>query len=212
MPTLYYSPGACSLASHIVLEEIGKPYDLVEVNVRRGDHQKPEYLALNPRGRVPTLRVGGFVLTECPAILAYLDRTHPEQGLLPDDPAAEAQGLSLMSWLASTLHVSFAQVWRSARFSDDEAAHPSIVASGRAAIARHFDDIEGRLGDAGWALGRRYSVVDPYLLVFWRWAVSIGYDAERWPRYARLAHAVGARPATQRVLAREGIGLVPEAR
>jgi glutathione S-transferase len=208
MPTLYYSPGACSLASHIVLEEIGRPYDTVEVNLRRGDHLKPDYLALNPHARVPTLEVGAFILTECPAILTYLDRVNPDAGLLPDDPAAEAQGLSMMSWLASSVHISFAQIWRAQRFSEDSGHHEAISASGRAAVLRQFAEIESQLGGGQWALGRHYSVLDPYLLVFNRWGYRIGLDmAANYPNYVAHAARVGARRAVQRVIAKEGISL-----
>ena len=205
MPTLYYSPGACSLGPHLALEEIGKPYEAVEVNVRRGDQLKPEYLAINPHARVPTLKVGSFILTEGPAILAYLDRTHPDAALMPDDPAQEAKGLSLMSWLASTVHISFAQVFRPARYSDDEAQHAAISAKGKAKVQEHYDEIETLVGDSPWALGRRYSVVDPYLFVFHRWGYRLGLDMARWPRYGAHAASVAARPATQRVMSAEGI-------
>ena len=205
MPTLYYSPGACSLASHLVLEEIGRPYDTIEVNLRRGEHLKPEYREINPHARVPTLKVGSFILTECPAILAYLDRTHPDAALMPDDPAHEAKGLSLMSWLASTVHISFAQVFRPARFVDDEALHPAVQDKGRAAVALHYDEIETLVGDSPWVLGRRYSVVDPYLFVFHRWGYRLQMDMARGPRYAAHAASVAARPASQRVMAAEGI-------
>jgi glutathione S-transferase len=207
MPTLYYSPGACSLAAHLVLEELGRPYDAVEVNLREGAHLKPEYLAINPHGRVPTLKVGSFVLTECPAILAYLDRTHPEAQLLPEDPAQEARALSLMSWLASSVHIAFAQIWRAPRFSDDPATHAAIQASGRAAVQRHFVEIDALLRDVHWALGRRYSVLDAYLLVFNRWGFRIGLDMSAYPSYVAHAVRVAGRPATQRVIAAEGISL-----
>lgn len=204
---LYYSPGACSLASHIVLEEIGKPYDVVEVNLKRGDHLKPEYLAVNPHARVPTLKVGSFILTECPAILHYLDRTNPDAALLPEDPAQEARGLSLMSWLASAVHVSFAHVFRPERWTDDAAAHPGIRARAESEIRHHFGEIEALLPENQYALGRRFSVLDPYLLVFFRWGHRLGLPMDSWPRYAAHAGRVSARPAAQRVFAAEGITL-----
>lgn len=205
MPTLYYAPGSCSLAAHLVLEEIGKPFDTVRLDLGRGEHRRPEYLAINPHGRVPTLKVGAFILTECPAILHYLDRTHPDAMLLPEDPAAEARALSLMSWLASSVHVSFNQVFRGERFSAEADAHAGIAARGRDAVRGHFDEIEALLRPEQFALGRRYSVLDAYLLVFWRWGPGIGLDMEAWPRFGALARCIAARPASQRVFAREGI-------
>lgn len=207
MPTLYYSPGACSLASHLVLEELGRPYDTVKVDLREGAHLKPEYLAINPHARVPTLKIGSFVLTECPAILAYLDRTHPDAQLLPEDPAQEARALSLMSWLASSVHIAFAQIWRAPRFSDDAATHPSIQAKGRAAVQGYFGEIDALLRGDGWALGRHYSVLDAYLLVFERWGYRIGFDMSAWPNLVAHLQRMATRPATQRVVAAEGIDL-----
>jgi glutathione S-transferase len=207
MPTLYYSPGACSLASHIVLEEIAKPYDTVLVDLRKGEHLKPEYIAINPHARVPTLKVGSFILTECPAILAYLDRSNPDAALMPEDPAAEAKGLSLMSWLSSSVHIAFAQVFRPARYSDDANHHPAIQASGRQAIAAHFAEIETGLGDAHYALGRKFSVVDPYLLVFYRWGLRIGLDMASFVNFSAHAQRMLTRNAVQRVFAKEGITL-----
>jgi glutathione S-transferase len=204
---LYYSPGSCSLASHIVLEEIGKPYDVVEVNVKRGDHLKPEYLAINPHARVPTLKVGAFILTECPAILAYLDRTNPDAALLPEDPAQEARGLSLMSWLASTVHVSFAHVFRPERWSGDDSALAGIKTRGIEQVRAHFDEIEGLLVDGQYSLGRRFSVLDPYLLVFYRWGHRIALTMDSYPRFTAHAQRIAARPAAQRVFAQEGITL-----
>ena len=114
--TLYYAPGACSLAPHVALEEAGAAFEGVRLSLADGDQRKPDYLALNPKGRVPTLLVDGRALTEVTAILAYLDRRFPTVGLLPGhDPLLAGRAFELISYFASTLHVAFAQTSRPER-------------------------------------------------------------------------------------------------
>ena len=210
MLKLYYSPGACSLAPHIVLEEIGRPFEPVCVMLKDGEHLKPEYLALNPHGRVPALALDGEVLTEVTAVLFWLAQSAPEHELLPHEARAQAQAISLMSWLASSVHIAFAQVWRPARFSDVQGTHAAIQDSGREAVVRHYEEIEQRLRHQPFALGTHYSVLDPYLTVFYRWGWRIGLDMERFPSWHGHAQRIAERPAVQRALAREGITLRPE--
>src|ERR1700757_1828287 len=105
MLTLYLSPGSSSMAVHIALHEIGVPFEAKPMSFRRGDLQAPDYLELNPEGKVPTLLIDGRPLTEVAAILFYLARRFPEANLLPrENIEAEAQALSWMSFIASTLH------------------------------------------------------------------------------------------------------------
>ena len=157
----YYSPGTCSLAPHIVLEEIGKPYELALVSAsgaREGEMTStPAWKAINPKGRVPALlgvagRIGGaaHLLREVPAILTYLARTNPTAGLFPSDPAAEARCIEWMSWLSSTVHsMAFAQMWRSHRFTTDEGGlRRSKTAGGKTSptalpISRNFSPTGG---------------------------------------------------------------------
>ncbi|HYE51246.1 MAG TPA: glutathione S-transferase N-terminal domain-containing protein [Azospirillaceae bacterium] len=209
MTTLYYGPGACSLAPHIALEETGAPFDTVRVVLAEGQQLKPEYLAVNPRGRVPALVVDGKLLTEAAAILAYVARRYPEAGLLPDDPWEQGQAFSWMGFLASSVHIAFAGIWRPARFAGDAEVHPELQKTGRATVERYFAEIEERLAGREWALSR-YSVVDPYLLVFYRFGLRVGLPmAERFPEWTRHAARMQERPAVQRVLAREGIAIAP---
>jgi len=203
MLTFFYSPRACSFVPHVVLEEIGVPYHPVRVTLSEGEHLKPEYLAINPRARVPVLKTDRGVLTECGAILTYLARTHPQAGLLPTDPWAEAQALSWMSFLASSVHIAFAGVLRPARFATDEAMHPHVKETGQANVLKLFADIEGRLTAGSWALGD-YSVVDPYLSVFMLWAKRLDIPVADFPNYAALARRVWDRPAARRAAAQEG--------
>lgn len=208
--TLYYSPGACSLAPHIALEELGIAYEAARVAVAEGANQKPDYLAVNPRGRVPALVIrdsqGSHTLTEVSAILVYLAGLKPELKLLPVGGEPLARAIEWMSWLGSSVHAhAFAQVYRPARFLADESQHAALQAHGRALLGGHYADIQQRLPAQGYALGE-YSLVDAYLLVFYRWGMRIGIDMRgSYPRYTQHAEAVAARPAVQRVLQQEGI-------
>ncbi|MDQ4087862.1 MAG: glutathione S-transferase [Pseudomonadota bacterium] len=217
---LYYSPGACSMAVHIVLEEIGAPFEL-ELVLSRGEREgamtaTPEWRAVNPKGRIPALApvpgsAGGAaeLLTEVPAILLYLALEHPEAGLLPRDPASLARAVEWMNWLSGNVHaMAYGQIWRAQRFSGDEAALPSIRERGRASLADHHAYIERLLADGrSWALPSGYSVVDPYLLVFFQWGQRIGLAMRDYPAWSALTDAMLARPAVRRVLEREGVAV-----
>lgn len=206
MISLYYSPGACSLASHIVLEEIGAPFEAKRVTIAEGEHLQPDYLALNPHGRVPVLTDGDFVLTESPAILAWLGQRFPEAGLLDlGDDERLGRTLELLSFFSSSVHIAFAQVWRAARFAAGDSARDEVIAAGRLAVDGYFAELEALVGDGGWAVGGRYSIADPYLLVFYRWGGRIGVDMSAYPGWSRHKEAMLARPAVQRALATEGI-------
>lgn len=209
---LFHSPGACSLAPHIVLEELGVAYEPVLVTIAAGDNRKPEYLAVNPRGRVPALWIrdaqGDCVLTEAMAIMVYLAQRHPQAGLLPEaGTEAFARALEWMGWLGSTLHQAGVRtVFRPERFTTDAAAAPGIAEQGRASVRAGYQDIEERLRGRSFALGERFSVVDAYLLVFYRWGNRCGLSMRSdFPEYARIMDTVRARPAVQRAVAREGV-------
>lgn len=208
---LFYSPGACSMAPHTVLEELGVPYEPVRLVIAEGDNRKPEYLAINPRGRVPALAIadaqGERILTEASAIMVYLARRHPEAGLLPEDPESFARALEWMSWLGSTMHQAGVRtVFRPERFTVDPAGAPAIAEQGRAAIRAGYADIESRLTGKLFALADRYSIVDIYLLVFYRWGNRCGLAMRKeYPNYSRVMDGVRQRAAVQRVIAREGI-------
>jgi glutathione S-transferase len=208
MIKLYYSPGACSLASHIVLEELGIAYEPVLVSLKDGEHRKAEYLRINPRARVPTLVVDGKVLTECVAILTYLGGGYAERGLWPRETWKQAEALSLMAWLTSTVHIAFAGLWRPERFTDDVPAREAIVASAKPILLRHFADIEKLLTGKTFAMGGQYTVCDPYLLVFYRWGNRIGVDMKaQFPAWSKHAQRVYSRPTVKRVFEAEGIFL-----
>ncbi|ACL57810.1 glutathione S-transferase family protein [Methylobacterium nodulans] len=207
---LYYSPGACSLAPHIALEETGAPYEAVRVNLAAGEQREPSYLAVNRKGRVPALAEGDWVLTENPAVLRYIAQRFPAAGLWPEDPRAEARCAEWLAWIASTVHVAYAHVRRAERYASGEAAIAEVQAKGRETCLDLWSMVEAGLSRGGWALGERYSVADPYLLVFWTWGrgPTLGYDmARQFPRWTDHARRMAARPAVQRAFAREGLAL-----
>jgi glutathione S-transferase len=208
MLKLYYSPGACSLASHIVLEELGIAYEPVLVSLADGEHTRPEFLRINPRGKVPALNVDGKVLTETVAILTYLGGGYAERGLWPKETWKQAEALSLMSWLSSTVHTTVAGVWRTARFAEDAAAHEAIKTTSRSTLLKHFADIDKMLVGRSFAMGGQYGVVDPYLLVFYRWGNRLGIDMKTmFPVWHKHALRVFSRPTVKRVFEAEGIEL-----
>jgi glutathione S-transferase len=216
---LYYSPGACSLAVHIVLEEIGLPYEL-ELVLSSGESEgamtsSQWWRRMNPKGRIPALsnvsgRIGGAedLLTETHAILVYLALAHPSAQLLPAHCASQARCVEWMNWMASNVHaMSFGQIWRPGRFSDDTASHPAIRAKGLANLRSQYRYMEELLSDGReWAEPSGYSVVDPYLLVFYLWGHRVGFDMVRaYPCYAALIARLLERPAVARALRSEQI-------
>ena len=206
MLTLYYSPGACSLAPHIILEEIGAPFTARRVTIADGAHQRPDYLAINPHGRVPALTDGEFTLTEGPAILSWLGHRFPEAGLLDlADLSRLGRTQELLNFFSASVHTAFAQVWRTARFADSEAGRAEVEAVGRRTVEGYFAELEEMVSDGGWVVGGAYSIADPYLLVFYRWGTRIGLDMRIWPGWTRHKDAMLARAAVQRALATEEI-------
>ena len=208
-PTLYFSPGSCSLAPHIVLEEIGRPFQLSLSSTSDGSTHTPQYLQLNPKGRVPVLVTGNSVLTEAPAILLHLALSNTDRQLLSEIPDGLVRSIEWFNWLSGTVHaVAIRQVWRPESFTAIRAQHEDIVAKGKQNLEDAFAHIEFRLAKTEWAVGGRYSIVDPYLLVFYRWGNRIGFDMRaRYQAWTMHALRVMDRPATARALATEGISV-----
>ncbi len=165
---LYYAPGACSMAAHIVLEESGETYEPIRVDLAKGEQRTESYLKLNPQGRVPVLRLdNGEPLAENTAILPYLGKRF---GLWPTDPIAEAKALSLIGFFAASVHPANAHVGRPERYSADPSAFPAIKEMGLKAFHGYLKQIDGMLAGREW-FSARYSVLDPYGLVFYTWGV-----------------------------------------
>ncbi len=203
MLTLYYSPGACSMASHITIEETGAPYEAKAVLLAKGEHKTPEYLAINPRAKVPALRIDDQVLTENVAILYYLAKRFPEAKLLPGDLLAEARCVSTMAWLSNTVHPGFTRVFRPERFAAEESAHAAVKASGREAFWSSLQEIDGLLKGKDWMAGSQYTVCDPYALVFYGWGLRIDLPVRELAAYTAWKDRMVQRPAVRKILERE---------
>ncbi|MEM7615210.1 MAG: glutathione S-transferase family protein [Pseudomonadota bacterium] len=201
MLTLYYSPGTAALAVHILLEELEVPHELHRVDFSTGAQNAPAYRAINPKGRVPTLRTPEGLLTETPAILAYLCQTHPDAGLAPQDPFGFAQAQAFNLYLAATVHVAHAHRPRAARWSDDPATYPAMQAKVPQNMAECMAVIAQSYLQGPWVLGCDYSMCDGYLFTVSRWLEGDGVPLADHPKIAAHVAAVGARPAVQRALA-----------
>src|SRR5277367_848918 len=146
MFTLFYSPGSCALASHIALEDAGASYELKRVDFRKTDQQSPDYLAINPKGRVPALATPRGVVTENPAILAFLAQSFPDARLAPlDDPFAFAQLQAFTGYLCSTVHVAHAHRGRGYRWADDDASFADMKRKVPQTVGACFELIETRM-------------------------------------------------------------------
>ena len=202
MLKLFYAPGACSLASHIALEEAGADYEARRVDFSTAEQTKPDYLAVNPKGRVPALLTDRGVITETPAILTYIAETNPAANLAPrGDAFAFAQLQSFMNYLCSTVHVAHAHGRRGARWADDPAAHEAMKAKVASNMAACFELIENKMFEGPFVLGETYSVADPYLFTIAGWLESDGVDPARFPKILDHRNRMTARPAVARVLA-----------
>lgn len=208
MIKLYYSPGACSLAPHIVLEELGIAYEPVLVSLKDGDHKKADFLKINPKARVPALNVDGKVLTENVAILTYLGGGYADRGLWPKETWKQAEALSLIAWLASSVQVAFAGNVRPERYASDAVAKENVKATSREIVLGYYADIDKLLTGKTFAMGGQYTVCDPYLLVFYRWGYRLGLDMKaQFPHWNKHAMRVASRPTVKRVFEDEGIQL-----
>jgi glutathione S-transferase len=204
---LYYAPGACSFASHVALEELGAPYETQKLNLAEGDQRKPEYLRLNPRGRVPTLVVDDQVLTENVGILSYLGGGYPAAGLWPKKTWDQAKLMSTLAWLSNSVHPAFAQSFRPGRYADGDVAQEALKVKGRANFQAYLEEIDKLLEGHKWAIANQYTVADPYLLVFYRWGHRSKMPVGTLKNYTALVQRVMARPAVKKVMADEGITL-----
>jgi glutathione S-transferase len=204
MLTLYFSPGACSMAAHIVLEESGEKYQSQHVHFPNGEQRSEAYLKINPQGRVPALVLDdGEPIAENTAILPYLGKRF---GLWPTDPVAEARVLSLIGFLATSVHPSVAHMWRPERYATDSAVYPQIQDMGRKTFDGYLDQIDRKLAGRQWFLDQ-YSVADPYLLVFYSWGLRRGYPMQELKNFSAFKDRMLQRPAVQNILAKEKINL-----
>ena len=205
---LMYSPGACSIGIHVLLEEIGKPYDLQKIDGAKQEQYGPDFVKINPKSKVPTLqRDDGSVLTEFPAIATWLARKNPEKGLLPADADAEARALEAMDYVVSTMHMQgFSRMFRPGGYAYTEADHDKVKARGKeimeAGLAIMDKALEGKEYVAG-----KFSIADPALFYVTFWAsgrMKMPLPKNVAAHYERMKN----RPAVKRTVEQEGLTAV----
>jgi glutathione S-transferase len=204
MISLYYHPGTCARASHIALREAGARFELVRVDFARAEQRSDAYLRINPKGRVPALATERGLLTETPAILAWIAQTHPDAQLAPlDDPFEFARLQAFTNYLCATDHVAHAHGPRGNRWADDPAALAELKRKVPDTMSACFDLIEQTLIAGPWVMGESYSIADPYLFTIAQWLPSDGVDLARFPRVSDHQARMLTRPAVQEALAAE---------
>src|SRR5882757_8741881 len=203
MLKLYYAPGTCALASHIALEEAGAAYAAERVDFKNSQQTSPEYLAINPKGRVPALVTDRGVLTETPAILAFIAQTTPQAKLMPEDAFAFAQAQSFNSYLCSTVHVAHAHKGRGYRWAADESSFADMKRKVPQTVGACFALIERDMLKGPWVMGEQYTVCDPYLFTLALWLEGDSVDLAALPKVADHRKRMSERPAVKKVLAEE---------
>ncbi len=203
---LYYTPGTCSLATHIALEEAGAQYEATLVDFRSAEQTKPEYHAINPNGRVPALVTEEGILTESPAILLFIAAQFPDARLAPfDDPFLLGKVQEMNAYLSSTLHVAHAHRFRGYRWADDEAAIKEMSRKAFEVVETCFVHVEENLFAGPFAVGDSYTIADCYLFNFTTWMEADEVDLTRVPKLHEYRERLKERPAIQRALAAQKV-------
>jgi glutathione S-transferase len=201
---LYYAPGTCALASHIALEEVGAPYSAERLNFKNNQQQSADYLKINPKGSVPALVTDSGVLTETPAILAFIAQSFPQAKLAPlDDPMAFAQVQSINSYLCSTVHVAHAHKGRGYRWAAEETSFADMKRKVPESMTACFSLIERDILKGPWVMGDGYTICDPYLYTISGWLEGDGVDLSKLPKVVAHRKRMEERPAVATVLAEE---------
>ena len=207
--TLYGRPGACSMAPHIILEELGLDYEWVFVEADK--LLEPEHLAVNPMGQVPTLATDDGLITESTAILLHLDEKYGQGKIAPPPGSwARAEMIMQMMFIASQEHPAFGMWLRPFRFHDDEAVQADLRKTGNARFAQCFRRLEGWLEGRDWLIGDSMSLADTLAFVHARWGLRVDPPTTEYPNIWRFARMMADIPVVKRVMEREGIALDDE--
>lgn len=201
MMKLYYSPGSCALATHIVLEEAAASYMAIKLDFKAGEHLSDEYLSINPKGRVPTLVTEDGILSETPALLVFVAQTFPESQLIPNDnPFLLARIQAFNSYLASTVHVAHAHKLRAHRWADQQDSLDDMKQKVPETMHACFKLIEDEMIEGPWVLGDEYSICDAYLFTIARWLEGDGVNVSDFPLVQKHMELIANRPAVQAIL------------
>ena len=204
MLKLFYTPDTCSLASHIALIDAGATYELVRLSFAEEDQRKPEYLAINPKARVPALVTDEGVLTETPALLVYIAQKFPEARLAPiEDPFALARVQAFNNYLCATVHVAHAHRMRGYRWADEPEAIAAMQRKAPSSVTQCFELIDREMLEGPWVMGENYTICDPYLFTLAHWLEADGVDLARVPRVLAHRERVAQRGSVKQALAEE---------
>jgi glutathione S-transferase len=209
MLTLYYAPGTCALATHLALEYSGADYEAKRIDFKAEQQRQPEFLRINPKGRVPALVTDRGVLTENTALLQYVAQSFPQASLAPlDDAFLLAKVNEFNGYLSSTVHVAHAHKGRGYRWVDaaDTASQDAMKKKVAQNMADCFTLIEEKYLKGPWVLGERFSTADMYLYTLTRWLEGDGVDVKRFPKVADHMRRMDAQPQVRKVLAAQEAG------
>jgi glutathione S-transferase len=205
MLKLYFTPGTCALASHIALAEAGADYTVEKVDFKTNQQNSPDYLAINPKGRVPSLVTERGILTETPAMLAFIAQSFPKAKLAPtDDLFAFAQVQSFNSYLCSTVHVAHAHKLRGTRWATEESSFADMKRKVPETMGACFALIENKMLKGPWVMGEQYTICDPYLYTIATWLEGDGVEIAKLPKLADHYQRMAARAAVKKALAEQG--------
>lgn len=196
----FYAPGTIAMASLIALCEANAKFKPIRLNFYEKEQTKPEYLSINPKGRVPALVTDEGIITETPAVLTYVAHTHPEANLIPNDPFKCAKMNEILCYLASTVHVNHAHKMRGHRWANKIGSFEDMTAKVAANMAENFNLIEEILQQGPWVLGDEYSLADIHLYVLTSWLEGDGVPLNTVPNVKAHFAAMNDRAAVQKAL------------
>lgn len=213
MYTLFWSPGSAAMAPHAALEEVGAPHKLIKVDLKGGEHRKPEYLKLNPKGRVPVLAEGDATFTESAAILMHLADRHPEAKLAPAPGTADrARYYQWLCYLTNTVQPAIIEYFHPDWTFEDAGHQAALKASAETRVGAMFDYMDAELAKGGpYLLGKQFYACDIFLFMLTRWTRYFARPAYQCANVKRLSDLVKARPAIERMMAAQGIQHVEKA-
>ncbi|NKB22605.1 MAG: hypothetical protein GKS01_19125 [Alphaproteobacteria bacterium] len=215
MYSLYFCPGTCSMAAHILLEECGAEYETIAIALGKGEQRGEAYRKINPHGKVPALDVGGEIITQNVAILPYICRAFPDANMAPADSAELARCVETAGWLTSVVHPAFALALHPERpggetsLGDD--AEKAIEDAARATYWAAMEEIDRRLSDQQWMMGDQYTFLDGYALVFYGWGKRINMPMENLKSFTSFKDRMIDRPAVRKILEKENSPLLAAA-
>jgi glutathione S-transferase len=208
MIQLYHYPSTASMVPHLLLEELGVPYELRLVDRQQNSHKAPDYLKLNPNGLIPVLVDGDLVLYETAAICLHLADTHPDAKLAPPlGTPQRAQFYKWLMWLTNTLQATSIVYWYPERWADSPGAVAEVKARAEQKVGAQLDLLDAEMARHGqpWLLGGDYTALDPYVLTLCRWTRFFTRPARNLPHLGGLLHRMLERPAVQRMYEQQGI-------